>query len=96
MKSLNKQIGSLLLLLVSSSQATATANKTLEQYFYTRLLQVDSAVQKQAQNLSPVQLTDINIDFLSQITFGLTDVAKLTIATEVDFVLVPDSVVPIP
>lgn len=96
MKTLGKQISVILLLLIPSSRVLATSNKILENYFYTRLVQADSAAQKQSQTLSPIQLADINIDFLSQITFGITDVAKLTIATEVDFVLVPDSATPAP
>jgi hypothetical protein len=83
--------------LLLANSAGATPNKPLAKYFYTRLSQVESVVQNEEVQTSggstSVLLQDINVDLFAQVSFGLSDVFKLTLATELDFVLVPDRIV---
>jgi hypothetical protein len=76
-----------------TSSAMAKKNKQMISFFDQKMTQVENSVMAPTNNPdsgSTVQLTDINLDFTGQASFGLSDVFKLSLSTEIDFVLVPD------
>jgi hypothetical protein len=84
----------ILLLAVASLQmiglaaVQASERKQFQNYFDEKLSQVESALT--AQTASPdVRIVDINFDLVGQVSFGLSDVLKLSVSTEFDFVFVP-------
>ena len=64
----------------------------LASYFRGHLKKVDVYAAKSPPLDSPfaLPLQDINIDIAPQVNFGISSVLQLTVAPEIDFVLVPD------
>ena len=84
-----------LLLLQSfvSLSAEAAAHHQMAAYFNQKIAQVESVLLADAapaESEKKSRLQDINVDFAPQMSFGLSEVAKLTVTPEIDFVFVPD------
>lgn len=64
----------------------------LATYFRTQVKKVDTYAEKAPPVSSgfPFPLQDINIDLAPMVSFGISSVLQLSIAPEIDFVLVPD------
>jgi hypothetical protein len=77
---------------ISSASALASGNPKLTNYFEKKISQMQTSAKEMdaAEHTSGIQLTDINIDLTGQVSFGLSEVLKLTLSTEIDFVLVPN------
>jgi hypothetical protein len=80
--------------LTFSASALASGNPKLTNYFEKKISQMRTSANEMdaTEHTSGIQLTDINIDLTGQVSFGLSEVLKLTLSTELDFVLVPNDV----
>ena len=75
--------------------AQAAQHEELSRYFEKRVTQMEASLRTSGDSRTvdlskSIQLTDINVDFIGGASFGLTDVLKLSVMTEIDFVLAPD------
>ncbi len=85
----------LVLVFLSASGARAlgaTPADTLAGYFQGELGRVDELAAKEPlEQRASYPLQDINIDVSPTVSFGVSEVFQLTVAPEIDFVLVPDA-----
>ena len=80
--------------LFQGASAEAAAFPKLTQYFEDRVSLVRNSTHANPDPLgtalAEAQVIDINIDFIAQASFGLSEVFKLSITPEIDFVLTPN------
>ena len=80
--------------ILSTPIANASEQARLSAYFRQKIEQVQTAnlalPTSGPENSGGILLQDFNVDFTAQASFGISDVLKLTLATELDFVFAPE------
>jgi hypothetical protein len=80
---------------LSSVPGSASEIPKLSHFFDQKVSQVQSAMRGSSdptlgEALRNAHVVDFNLDFTAQINFGLSEVLRLSVSPEIDFVFVPD------
>lgn len=76
--------------------ALAAPMPKLTSYIESRVSAAEKSVQSGSGGFPKAQLQDINVDFVAQVGFGLSEVFHLTLLPELDLVFAPTAPPPAP